>query len=213
MRISASLFAFALLVALGCGGTVHAVAPMPAPRVAATRQPGATFAVTTLEIPASACAAHPDLNGLCVDGLGDAVRKGLNDVLARSFAPAVGESPTYGAEFRFQELSEKPEAGAVQVSMRWQFVLSDRQARPVVELAETTVGPTLLGDGGSADAVVGALLNAVLERIGGAIAARKVVSACVSGITQTCVGPGGCQGAQFCIDGTHFSACECVSRP
>jgi hypothetical protein len=97
--------------------------------------------------------------------------------------------------------------------MRWQFVLRDRLARSVVELAETTKGPQLLGDGGSADAVMNALLKTVVERVGSAVAKRKAATACVSGITQTCVGPNGCQGAQFCIDGTHFSPCDCTSKP
>jgi hypothetical protein len=220
MRASSLLLGLALGLATsasfalaGCGGTIRAVAPTPAPKVAATPQPGATFAVMTLTAPDSICTAHEDLKDLCVDGLSAALRAGLTDVLGRFFAPARGESPTYGAEFRFQELSEKPEARQTQVSMRWQLVLSDRLGHPIVELMETTVGPVLLGEDGSPNEVVGALLNAVLERIGAAVAARKTLSTCVAGITQTCVGPNACQGTQFCVDGTHFSACECPSKP
>jgi hypothetical protein len=34
--------------------------------------------------------------------------------------------------------------------------------------------------------------------------------ACVKGITQSCVGPGGCQGGQACLqDGSGFSSCDC----
>jgi hypothetical protein len=34
--------------------------------------------------------------------------------------------------------------------------------------------------------------------------------ACVPGITQACIGPGGCTGGQACAaDGMHFEACDC----
>ena len=38
--------------------------------------------------------------------------------------------------------------------------------------------------------------------------------ACVPGITQTCIGPGGCHGGQACdSDGTHFNPCDCGNPP
>jgi hypothetical protein len=37
---------------------------------------------------------------------------------------------------------------------------------------------------------------------------------CIPGQTRTCVGPGGCQGAQACLpDGQALSACDCGSNP
>lgn len=37
---------------------------------------------------------------------------------------------------------------------------------------------------------------------------------CIPGQTRTCVGPGGCQGAQACLpDGQGLSACDCGSNP
>jgi hypothetical protein len=124
------------------------------------------------------------------------------------------------------EFSHSPTSGvavhggvSVQVSMRWQFALRDETGHPVVELAETTVGPEQLVHVDAAHKVVGALLNAVLERIGKAIddmatspatASRPAGGLCVPGITQTCVGPGACKGAQFCLkDGSGFSVCDC----
>jgi hypothetical protein len=38
--------------------------------------------------------------------------------------------------------------------------------------------------------------------------------ACTPGATQTCVGPGACQGGQACLgDGSAFGPCDCGARP
>ena len=213
MRASVFCLLLTVLSLAGCSGTIHAVAPTPAPKVAGAREPGATFGIAVLAVPDSTCAKHADLKDLCVDGLSDAMRAGLTDVLGRSFAPAAGESPTYTAELRFQELTEEPEVAVVRVSMRWQFVLRDRVGNTLVELAENTLGKERLTGDDDAERVLRALLGAVFDRIGGAIASRKAATACVSGITQTCAGPNGCQGAQFCVDGKRFSPCDCTSKP
>jgi hypothetical protein len=45
---------------------------------------------------------------------------------------------------------------------------------------------------------------------GGTTATGGSSSACVSGSTQSCVGPGNCQGAQSCSsDGSGWGACDC----
>jgi hypothetical protein len=47
------------------------------------------------------------------------------------------------------------------------------------------------------------------RREGGEVA-RATITACVKGITQACVGPGGCRGGQACLaDGSGFSPCDC----
>jgi hypothetical protein len=38
-------------------------------------------------------------------------------------------------------------------------------------------------------------------------------TACVPGATQACVGPGGCNGGQFCLDdGSKYSPCDCGGK-
>ncbi len=41
---------------------------------------------------------------------------------------------------------------------------------------------------------------------------KATTPGCTPGSTQACVGPGGCQGGQFCVDdGTRYSPCDCGS--
>ncbi len=45
-------------------------------------------------------------------------------------------------------------------------------------------------------------------------ASARASTACTPGITQTCLGPGACAGAQACrADGAGFMACDCGGSP
>ena len=53
--------------------------------------------------------------------------------------------------------------------------------------------------------------------VAGAVVAAPsapVAGACTKGATQTCVGPGACQGGQVCLaDGSGFGSCDCGTVP
>jgi len=53
-----------------------------------------------------------------------------------------------------------------------------------------------------------------LADAGAASAPGRVSTACTPGVTQTCLGPGACTGAQACrADGAGFMACDCGGSP
>ena len=204
---------------------IHAKAPPAVVNVVASRDETATVSLVSFAVPQSACSRRPGLKPFCIDNLGPVLLAGTQDVLERNYRTVSAGASTYRAEFTFVDLSHSPTSaadhvgGTVQVAMRWHFALRDASGRAVVELAETTVGPEQIVRVESADSVSGALLNSVLERLGQSIAAARgsaptgpAVQHCVPGITQACLGPAACKGAQSCLpSGGGFGPCDCGS--
>jgi hypothetical protein len=83
-------------------------------------------------------------------------------------------------------------------------------------LASTSAAPATASTTPPSPAPVGASPVAATVTAPGAApvpAAPKPTPACTPGTTQACVGPGACQGGQFCLpDGMGFSPCDCGSK-
>jgi hypothetical protein len=217
---------FALAVFLpAC--VISATAPAPSPNLPTASPATQSATIKVVDVPEEkVCSQHGGLKDFCVSGLQDAVRSGLARVVSNFYVAAAAGGPDYTAEFKMLEFSHSPVSGgdkivAVKVSMRWSFVLKDKNGAAVVSLAETTDGPEQLVNVGAADKTVGSLLNAVLERVASGIGANRAVAAnvasaappgkaCVRGVTQACLGPGACKGAQNCLpDGSGYDRCDC----
>jgi hypothetical protein len=169
---SAILIVF--LALSGCG-PVNAIAPKPAPNVIAAGKSDQSFTVQVTNFPAgpAVCSQEGGLKDVCVTHMKESLSDGLNDVLSGYMKPGSGG---YTAEFKFVEFKHTAASGsvagegvvgmpAVQVSLRWQFVLKNAAGEPVVQLAETTVGPNRIFNTNAIDAAIGALLNSTLESI------------------------------------------------
>jgi len=147
--------------------TIEAVAPKPSPNVIAHPRFDGSFQLDLSEVPKyRTCSEASGLKDFCVDRFRGAFDEGLKSLLGGFFRSG---SQTYKARFKLSEFSHTRANGVVVVSLRWQFVLSDASGRSVVELAESTTGPKTMGSIVGGDDVVGALINATLERIGKAL--------------------------------------------
>ncbi|HEV8247985.1 MAG TPA: hypothetical protein VGP93_19555, partial [Polyangiaceae bacterium] len=128
------------------------------------------------------------------------------------------------------------DAKAVQISMRWKFVLKHVTGETVTEIDETSVGPQEIVRSDLANNAVMLLINGIFERIGAELAkqdlsgkpAAPAASAepdagppvdagppqvCVPGATQECIGAGACKGGQSCLpDGSGFTDCDCGKK-
>ncbi|NJM90919.1 MAG: hypothetical protein HC863_01150, partial [Myxococcales bacterium] len=142
---------------------MQATARPPNPNVIPSRTYAGSVALDTSTVPeATLCSSHGGRVDFCVDRFRSAHDTGLTAMLGR-YVPG-GTGPTYRAVFRLVQFSHSPTGTAVQVAMRWQFEMYDGE-RPIVRLANTTVGPENLVEVRAADRAVKALLDAVLEGI------------------------------------------------
>ena len=171
---------------------------------------------------------------LCVDGMRTALGDGVKSVVGLFLRPGVLGQSDYSVTFRYLEFRHSPASGGgtngllVQLSMRWQCTVQDRSGAQVVSVTETTIGPERLLAADAADAAIASLLRAVVDRIGQALAAAKLgktaaaaprplvpraATACIPGVTQACIGPGGCNGGQACVsNGSGFGPCDCGGK-
>ena len=160
------------IAVLGC--TIGAVAPTPRPNVLAKRHLSGTSTVDVSSVPdGPVCSKTAGLKDYCVERFRGSFDEGLKILLGEYVKP--GGSEAYNATFKLVEFTHSPGSmgapgmGTVEVSLRWQFTLLDASGREIVALAETTKGPKTLMHVGDGDAVVGALIDATLERIGAAL--------------------------------------------
>jgi len=232
-RISCARFWLAALAASSVSCTMSATAPPPNPNLTVADRSHSSVILDGVAAPVGkVCSHHAGLTDFCVTDFQSALSYGLHQVLSRHFDPPSGDTPMLHARFELVEFSHSPgsapgphNAAGVQVAMRWHFVLLRPDGTPVVDVAERTIGPEELIDINAAQSTIGALDNAVLERISKALTDAREKSqrhaeapgppkpppqACVPGSTQECVGPGGCRGGQACnAEGTGYSPCDC----
>jgi hypothetical protein len=172
MPLMAAIYLCTLGLVAGC--TVNAQARVPEPNVLTAKKIGGTFRIDVSSVPQTeVCSEQGGLKDFCVTKFRAAIGGGLEKVLS-SFLDRSRPGPAYDATFKLVEFSHSvtsvaKDSGSVKVTMRWQFVLRDSNGNAVVQLAETTDGPEQLAHVGSADKAVLALLNAVMEKIGGAL--------------------------------------------
>jgi hypothetical protein len=163
----------ALLLALASAGcVVNATAPRPAPNVLAKAKVPGRFDIDVSAVPQEEiCSNTSGLKPFCVQRFRGAFQEGLTDVMAAFVQPGPGHS--YRASFRLVEFTHQPTtatvpntAVTVMLAAKWQFTLVDETGRSLVALAERTEGPKPIAYMWDDDVTVGALVNAVLERIG-----------------------------------------------
>ena len=216
-----ALVGFAMLLG-GCA--VKTPAPVPSPNLpAATPGPRSIGAITVHAPTEAICSRASGAGDLCITGFFGAFSSGLYFVLHHYYLEG-GDAPDLTAEFTLFELSHSLVSAAgqntpatIKASLRWSFTLRDKAGATLVALAETTDGPERFAYVGTDGKIVLALENAVIERIGSAIAATRApeaplpaARACVPGTTQACLGPAACTGAQSCLaNGSGFDRCDC----
>jgi hypothetical protein len=177
MRSIRRLAVTAVLGWMLAGCTVHTVAPTPTPNIIPRGRLQTPFTIGRLVAPREeVCSSHEGLKDLCVERFHDSFESGLNALLSSYMPSADAAHAVFTAEFQLVEFRHSPASALqdngmveVEVALRWQFALRDKSGEAVVKIAETTVGPVRLFHVGAAEKAIGALVNATLERIGGAM--------------------------------------------
>jgi hypothetical protein len=182
--MTTALRSLGLLLALTSAGcVVNATAPRPAPHVLAKATVPGRFDVDVSAVPQEElCSNTSGLKPFCVQRFRGAFQEGLTDVMAAFVQPGPGHN--YRATFRLVEFTHQPTAPAsangpvtVVLAARWQFTLADEAGRNLVALDERTVGPKPIAYMWDDDVTVGALVDAVLVRIGEGLNAAQLTPA------------------------------------
>jgi hypothetical protein len=151
------------------------------------------------------CENLGDVSGIArVEGDdGEAAQEARNDI--RNKAAAKGATHV---ELQTNNAEEKSGAWAtsIQVTLTGAYHCDSVHEPTSTVAAQTSVTPPVAASASAAPI-------AEQPTQPGTSAARNPAQpgqACTPGATQACVGPGGCQGGQFCTpDGMAFSSCDC----
>ncbi len=146
---------------------------------------------------------------LCVARLRAALEAGLHATVAAYVVPP---GPPFAARFTLVEFYQDVPESSLRVVMKWQFLLVRQDGTIALTLADTTVGPKSVMHINQFDDAVDALLEAVTEKIGAALAAGISPAMPGSAMNGPAMGDGsGCQGDLDCKGNRVCEAGKCVN--